>query len=43
MIIVISLVDSAVSISDYIASDDRISDKRILIWQDVEGSNCGLV
>ena len=43
MIIVISLVNSAVSISDYTTSDDRISDERILSWQDVGGRDCGLI
>ena len=43
MIIVISLVNSALSISDYITSDDTTSDKRILSWQDVEGRDCGLI
>lgn len=43
IIIIISLVNSALSVSDYITSDVRISDKRILSWQDVEGRDCGLI
>jgi hypothetical protein len=43
IIIIISLVNSALSVSDYLTSGARISDKRILSWQDVEGGDCGLI